>query len=257
MATYSRAKPAGMPTWVDLLTPDPEASRNFYHALFGWEYDIGGPEFGSYATARIGSRSVAGIGGQMPDAPAMPAFWQLYFASDDPQADIAKAEKLGAKVEFPLMEVGTFGTMVSLSDPTGAAFNLWKAGTHIGSQVTEDPGATAWFELYTPNAKKARDFYTAQLGMTAEAMPGDLEYYILKRGEDMQAGVMQIDPAWGNMPPFWAIYFSVVNTDQSVETLLKHGGKIMGNIEDTPFGRMAAVVDPHGANFKIIQPPAQ
>jgi predicted enzyme related to lactoylglutathione lyase len=29
----------------------------------------------------------------------------------------------------------------------------------------------------------------------------------------------------------------------------------MGNIDDSPFGRIAALVDPFGANFKIIQPP--
>ena len=46
MTTYSHAKPAGAPTWSDLMTPDVDAALNFYHAVFGWEYDIGGPEFG-------------------------------------------------------------------------------------------------------------------------------------------------------------------------------------------------------------------
>lgn len=257
MATHMLAKSAGTPTWVDLLSPDPEASRNFYHAVFGWEYDIGGPEFGGYTTARIGNRSVAGIGGQMPGAPPTPAFWQLYFASDDLKADVAKAQRLGAKEVYPSMEVGQFGGMASLADPTGAEFNLWKAGTHVGSQVTDELGATAWFELYSPDAKKARDFYTAMLGMTADPMPGGMEYYVLKRGDEMHAGVMQIDPSWGNLPPFWATYFSVKNADEAVATILKHGGKIQGNIDDSPFGRLAAVVDPHGANFKIIQPPAR
>ena len=256
MATHLQAKPAGTPTWVDLLSPDPEASRNFYHTLFGWEYDIGGPEFGGYATARIGNRSVAGIGGQMPGTPATPALWQLYFASDDLKTDVAKAQQLGAKEVYPAMEVGAFGGMASLADPTGAEFNLWKAGTHIGSQVTDEPGATAWFELYSSDAKKARDFYTAMLGMTADPMPGGLEYYVLKRGNDMYAGIMQIDPAWGNLPPFWATYFAVANADEAVATIQKHGGKIQGNIDDSPFGRLAAVVDPHGAQFKILQPPA-
>jgi hypothetical protein len=253
-----QAKPAGTPTWVDLVSPDPEASRDFYKALFGWEYDIGGPEFGGYATARKGKLNTAGIGGQPPGMPAdVPAIWQLYFASDDLKADVARAQQLGAKEVYPSMEVGVFGGMASLADPTGAEFNFWKAGTHVGTQLINEHGGPAWFELYTPDAKKARDFYTALLGMTSDPMPGGLEYYILKRGSDMHAGVMQIDPAWGNLPPFWSIYFAVDDTDKAVETTLKHGGKLQGNIDDTPFGRMAAVVDPHGANFKVIKPPAQ
>ena len=257
MATFTHAKPSGTPTWVDLVSPDPEASRNFYHAIFGWEYDIGGPEFGGYATAKKGQWNTVGIGGQMPGAPPTPAVWQLYFASDDLKADVARAQQLGAKEVYPSMEVGEFGGMASLADPTGAEFNFWKAGTHVGSQLVNEPGSTAWFELYTPDAKKARDFYTALLGDSADPMPGGLEYYILKRGNDMQAGVMQIDPSWGNMRPFWAIYFAVANTDETVAAILKNGGKIQGNIDDSPFGRMAAVVDPHGAQFKVIQPPAQ
>jgi hypothetical protein len=31
-----------------------DAAREFYHAVFGWDYDIGGPEYGGYTTARLG-----------------------------------------------------------------------------------------------------------------------------------------------------------------------------------------------------------
>jgi len=51
MTTHTQAKPVGTPTWVDLMAPDTDAARAFYHTLFGWEYDIGGPEFGGYTQA--------------------------------------------------------------------------------------------------------------------------------------------------------------------------------------------------------------
>jgi hypothetical protein len=82
-----------------------------------------------------------------------------------------------------------------------------------------------------------------------------MEYYVLKQGEDQLAGIMQIQAEWGKMPASWVSYFAVANTDQTVATAIKHGGKQMGNIDDSPFGRIAALVDPFGANFKIIQPP--
>lgn len=257
MATHPHAKPAGTPTWIDLMSPDAEAARTFYHAVFGWDYDIGGPEYGGYTTARLGGHATAGLVGNQPDALPMPAAWGLYFASDDNDADVARAEGLGAKVMFPNAGVGEFGSMAVLEDPTGAAFSFWQAGNHVGWQVSEDPGSVAWFELYSPDAKKARDFYMALLGATAEPMPGGLEYYILKHGDEMIAAVMQIDPSWGAFHPQWVTYFSVADADKAVATVIEHGGKAMSAIEDSPFGRMAALMAPDGAFFKIVETTAQ
>lgn len=255
MATYSQAKPAGMPTWIDLMAPDADAARSFYQKVFGWEYDIGGAEYGGYTTARLGQRMVAGLMGPQPEAPPMPAAWSLYFATDDIDADVARATELGAKVLSPVMAVGEFGSMAVCEDPTGAMFSFWQAGSHVGSQVTEEPGSAAWYELYSPNAKQARDFYTALLGATADAMPGGMEYYVLKLGEQQIAGIMQIDPSWGSFHPQWITYFSVADADETVATVTELGGKNMGPIDDSPFGRIAALADPSGAFFKVVEPP--
>lgn len=255
MTTYSQAKPAGTPTWIDLMAPDIDTARAFYQAVFGWEYDIGGPEFGGYTTARLGQRSTAGLMGPQPGAPPMPAAWSLYFATDNIEADVAHAVELGAKVLYPTLAVGEFGSMATCEDPTGAAFSFWQAGNHVGAQVTEEPGSAAWYELYSSNAKQARDFYTAVLGATADPMPGGMEYYVLKHGEEMLGGIMQIDPSWGDFHSQWITYFAVANTDETVAVVKEHGGNVMGLIDDSPFGRIAALMDPSGATFKVVQPP--
>jgi hypothetical protein len=253
MATFTHAKPAGTPTWVDLMAPDIEAARSFYHALFGWEYDIGGPEYGGYTTARAGARTAAGMSAPPPDMPPMPSAWSLYFATDNIEADIARAVELGATVLFPTMVVGTFGSMAALVDPTGAPFSFWQAGSHIGAEVINEPGAPAWYELYSPDVKRSREFYSALLGAAADPMPGGPEYYVLKHGEDQLAGIMQIDPAWGAFPPQWSTYFGVADADAAVATITSNGGKVMSAIEPTPFGRIAAVADNAGAMFKIVE----
>jgi uncharacterized protein len=255
MATYSEVKAAGTPTWLDLMAPDVDAARTFYQAVFGWEYDIGGPEFGGYTTARLEQRMTAGLMGPQPDAPPMPAAWSLYFASDNVEADVVRAVELGAKVLSPAMVVGEFGSMAICEDPTGAAFGFWQAGSHMGFQVTEEPGSAAWYELYASNAKQARDFYTALLGATAEPMPGGMEYYVLKHGEEQLCGIMQIDPSWGDFHPQWITYFSVADVDETVAVVKEHGGKVMGPIDESPFGRIAALADPSGAFFKVVEPP--
>jgi predicted enzyme related to lactoylglutathione lyase len=257
MATYTKPKPAGTPTWTDLTTPDVDAARKFYLAVFGWEYDIGGPEYGGYTTARLGALPVAGLTSPWLGAPPQPAAWLSYFASDNAQADAARALAMGATVLAPAMQVGEFGSMAVLADPTGAPFGFWQAGRHIGWQIAEEFWAATWLELYSPDAKQARDFYTSLTGLTADPIPGGMEYYVLKRGEHMLAGIMQIDPAWGKMPAQWVTYFSVKNADETAATVKKHGGKQMGNVDDSPFGRIAALADPQGAVFKVVEPPKQ
>ena len=140
MTTYTHAKPAGTPTWSDLLTPDIDAARTFYHAIFGWDYDIGGPEYGGYTTARLGTRMTVGMSGPPPGVALRPAAWALYFATEDIEADVARAVKLGAKVLYPPMVVGAFGSMATLEDPTGAAFSFWQAGQHVGGRSPKSQG---------------------------------------------------------------------------------------------------------------------
>lgn len=256
MTTHTQPKPAGTPTWVDLMAPDLDAARSFYHAVFGWEYDIGAPEYGGYTNARVGERVAAGLGGPMPGAPPAPSAWSLYFATDDIEADVARAVELGAKLHVPPMQVAGFGSWAVLEDPTGAPFCFWKAGEHIGSEVNDEPGAAAWYELYSPDAKQARDFYCALLGATAEPMAGGPEYYVFKRGEQQLCAVMQTDPAWGTFPPQWITYFGVADADAAVAAVTANGGKALSPIEPTPFGRIAALADPAGAQFKIVEVPA-
>ena len=255
MTTHLNAKSAGTPTWADHASPDAEAARNFYHAVFGWQYDIGGPEYGGYTTARLGTHPVVGLSAIPESMPDLKPSWGLFFASDDANADAARAEALGATITFPVMEVGPFGSMVHLKDPSGASFSLWQAASHVGWQVSNEPGAVACHELYSPDAQASRDFYTAMLHATAEPMPGDMEYYTLKHGDDPICGIMQIQPEWGQMPAQWVSYFAVANADETVALVKEHGGKNMGPIDDSPFGRIAALMDPFGALFKIVQPP--
>jgi hypothetical protein len=253
MKTFTSPKPRGTPTWVDMMSTDPAASRAFYQSLFGWHYDISGPEYGGYATANAGKHTAGGIGGQMPGSPPMPSTWQLYFASNDLKADVAAASKLGATVLAEPMEIGPFGAFAVLADPTGGAFALWKAGEHIGATIINAHGAMTWHELYSPDAKKARDFYGAFLGATVRDMPGGMEYYTLFHGNDMLAGIMQIAPEWGPMPAHWATYWEVANIDAAVAAAVKLGGTQMGNIDNSPFGRIAALKDNTGAMFKLHQ----
>ena len=61
--------PSGVPCWVQTLQPDPDAARDFYKALLGWEFGADG------SVAQVRGRDVAGI--DMLPAGGMPA-WVTY-----------------------------------------------------------------------------------------------------------------------------------------------------------------------------------
>ena len=81
---------AGAPVWVDLSSTDPAAAREFYAKLFGWKVEVEpDPAAGGYAMAKIGDKTVAGIGGTQD--PNGPSAWMTYIGTRDADG-IAKNE---------------------------------------------------------------------------------------------------------------------------------------------------------------------
>ena len=143
MTTYSEAKPAGTPTWIELTAPDVDAARRFYQAVLGWDYDIADPEYGGYDRS-AGAPHDGWPGGAAARRSTNAGGMEPVFATTNVEADVARAVELGARVVAPAMVVGDFGAMAACEDPCGAAFSFWQAGQHVGAQVTEEPGSAAW-----------------------------------------------------------------------------------------------------------------
>jgi len=58
MVEMTRYEP-GTPTWVDLMTTDPEGARAFYGEVLGWEFDTGADN--DYVMCRLRGLEVAGL----------------------------------------------------------------------------------------------------------------------------------------------------------------------------------------------------
>ena len=99
-------------------------------------------------------------------------------------------------------------------------------------------------------------FYGKLFGLTARKSE-DQEYFFMQHDDEMRFGVMPMDEQWGDLPPHWMGYFAVDNTDAALERVLAAGGSIGVPAFDTPYGRMAVIVDPYGAAVSIVQLPAQ
>ena len=114
---------------VELHTTDLARAREFYTGLFGWKLqDVPMPGDGTYTMIDVGG----GTGGGMMAAqrPGEPSHWVAYVGVDDIHAFTKKARTLGAKVVMDVTEVGQFGSMSVITDPTDATIALWQAKPH-------------------------------------------------------------------------------------------------------------------------------
>lgn len=245
---------SGKPAWADLGAPEVPDARAFYSAVMGWRMTEPDAAFGGYATALRGDAAVAGIG---PLAQGAPPAWLLYFSTDDADRTAALIQENGGTILMPPHPVGDMGRLVVALDVTGAAFGLWEAGTMSGFAVTGEPGAWAWCDLRTPEPDAAREFYGAVFGWEYAAVPmaGD-EYttFTTAGGTAPSGGVGPMMGAEG-APPHWLSYFAVADVDASVAMAASMGGTIITAPFDTPFGRMAPILDNGGAALMVMQLP--
>jgi predicted enzyme related to lactoylglutathione lyase len=245
----------GTPTWFDLMTPDIEKARAFYKSLFGWDYDVNGPEAGNYSTAKVQGRKAAGMGSLPPGAP-FPSAWTMYFSVEnaDAAADAIKAN--GGTVMMGPMDIFEEGRMTVAQDPAGAVFGTWQPKNHTGAQIRDVHGTMGWQECFTRDVPKTREFYgkTFKLEPVKLFEEGGMDYWTLNRGQETYAGIYS-DPKMPNeVPAHWMIYFSVESADKTVETAKANGGKLVHGPQDTPYGRFAIINDPWNAVFAVIDP---
>lgn len=254
MTHRDSVQPLGTPTWADLAVTDLDRSKAFYGAVFGWEFETSGEEYGYYTNATKDGRTVAALSpAWAPEgAEPMPNFWSVYFATDDAVATAEQIKQLGGGILFEPMQVGAFGSMCVATDADGAVFGLWQGGEHTGFQTVEEPGAVSWVEAAVRDADKDQDFYHKLFGWTFQPMGGG--YSVVVGANGNIAGMMQMNEYFpAEMPSSWGVYFEVADCDAAVATVGELGGAVLQPAQDTPFGRVARVTGPDGEPFTIHQ----
>ncbi|HEX5401372.1 MAG TPA: VOC family protein, partial [Pseudonocardiaceae bacterium] len=227
--------PQGTPCWLDLWTPNRQASMDFYAGVFGWEYQVGPPEQHHYTTAVLKGRTVAGLISP-PGGGDNPMVWVTYLAVDDLDAALATIAEQGGQSLTGAIDVPG-GIRITLAmDPTGGMFGAWQSPDHSGAQLANEPGTLIWSELMTPDPATARTFYAAVFGLGISApMSEDFDYTTIQvDGRDV-GGIGKAD---NGMPASWGTYFSVASTDESAAAVRAAGGSVLSEPVDTPYGRM-------------------
>lgn len=241
----------GVPSWVDVGTPDLGRAREFYGQLFGWDVPEGPPEAGGYRIAQLRGQPVAGVGPQMN--PDVPPSWNTYVNVDSADAVTAAVAAHGGQVVVAPMDVLEAGRLAMLADPAGAVLGLWQARQHLGAGIVNEPGTYCWSELVTTDVEGAARFYGEILGWGAKPAGDGMPYTEWQVGGGSVGGMLP-KPAEmpAEVPPHWAVYFAVDDADRAVERIGELGGSVMMGPMDIQPGRFAVAADPGGASFNVI-----
>lgn len=277
-----RTYPHGVPCWVDVETPDPDATAAFYAQMFGWR-------FTERPEGRSGRYLVASLDGTDDTAVAAVAVpsghvrrggregaarWSTYLAVDDVAASARQVVELGGAVVTAPGAVGlpgrVAGRTATVRDPHGVESRLWQPGARPGAQRVNEPGTWNFSNLLTPDPEAALAFYGALLGWEVDPalaagmarVPGYGDHLartsdpgIHERQDghappgfaDAVAGIVLDDG-----PPRWSVAFAVADRDAAADVARAAGAAVLSTAEDA-WARHATVRDPQGAELVLSQ----
>ncbi|HEY3014197.1 MAG TPA: VOC family protein [Nocardioides sp.] len=245
----------GAPCWIDLFTPDADRAAAFYRDLFGWTSTEPVAEFGGYRTFEHRGRPIAGL---MPNDGTFGTAngWSIYLETDDAAATVERAREHGGKVVFEADSVGDLGVQAFVVDPAGAGIGVWQPGLHQGFAVRGEVSAPAWFENLSRDYDRAVPFYRDVFGWDPKVLSDtpEFRYATLGEGDAALAGIMDATGCLADSPSRWQFYVEVADADVTVEQTITGGGALVQPVENTPWGRVAALTDPAGVAFNVLGP---
>lgn len=247
----------GTPCWADAMFSDVEGAKSFYGDVLGWTFGESSSEYGNYTQAYADGKAVAAVVPPMPGQEGQ-SQWCLYFASPDAAATAERIRTHGGEVLMEPMRVGDFGTMCLAREPGGAVFGVWQPGVHEGFEApAETPGAYCWAEVFTREPEKTDTFLAAVFPYTARQIEdAAVDFRLFSVGEGPQDTVLgrmrMTDEFPPQVPSYVNVYFTVADCDEAVARATGRGGVLRFGPMTSPFGRFAALTDPQGANFSVI-----
>ncbi|MCP2341296.1 VOC family protein [Actinomadura rupiterrae] len=256
MVRITGNQPYGIPNFIDIGVPDLARAKEFYGGLFGWRFQNLGPDAGGYEAVLLDDAMIAGMAQVTGEDTGSRYWWNLYFATDDADGTMKRITDAGGTVVQPADDVFDQGRLAIAKDPAGGQFGLWQGATYPGSAIVNEPGSFSWEELYVRETGPAAEFYQNVFDlrperMTDESAPADLDYILLNHPDSGRpaAGICADD----RDVPLWVVYFESADVDASVQRALDGGATLESGPWDTPYGRVAGLRDPFGADFRLIR----
>jgi uncharacterized protein len=257
------AYPAGVPCFVDTLTADLDAAKEFYGAIFGWEFAgpgaMPGDPPGEYFVARVQGDDVAGVASLPAQSEAaIPPAWNTHVAVDSTDEAVSRARALGAAVLVEPVDASPAGRLAVIADPAGAVLTLWEAGDRAGAARVNEHAAWAMSLLTTPDPDGAKAFYGELFGWQSEEF-GPVWLFRLPGyvgGEPQQPVPRDVVAAMAkgeSTPAAWSVDFWIADADAAAAAAPGLGGTVIAEPFEEAMFRRAVLAAPDGATFSVSQ----
>lgn len=131
---------------------------------------------------------------------------------------------------------------------------MWQAGSHEGFEAQGVPGAFCWAEVFTREPEKSDAFFSAVFPYSMVKMEDEaVDFRMFNLGDKTVMGRMKMgDEFPPEVPPHMNVYFTVADCDAAVAKATERGAILRFGPMTMPFGRFAALTDPQGAAFSVI-----
>ncbi|MGB5344749.1 MAG: VOC family protein [Woeseia sp.] len=106
--------------YIEIPVSDPASAREFFTALFGWEFQEWGPDYLSFSDGRLDG----GLCRAATPAPATGVL--LIFYSEDLERDVDRITELGGKISRQTYDFPG-GRRFHFTDPVGNEYAMWTA----------------------------------------------------------------------------------------------------------------------------------
>jgi predicted enzyme related to lactoylglutathione lyase len=249
----------GKVIFVELVTPNLAAAKQFYAGLFGWTFrDIqeGGTK---YAEAFLDGRPVAGL--IHKDVPAgqhrQPA-WLSFIAVRDVDAVKKIALQHGAKVLFEPHNIPDRGREAVFADPQGAVFAVLASSSGDPADVLAAPGEWIWSSLITRDPDADAAFYQTLFDYEVFELPAGegTQHLMLASDSYARASANTLPRNGPETHPHWLNYVRVDDTVKMTAKVVALGGRVLVEPRvDRHGGKVAVVADPLGAPFGLLEWP--
>lgn len=237
----------------EVMGSDAKALMKFYADLFGWHVQDMTEAMQGVIYGIVDTHAGEGINGGIGQAPDGSTIVTFYVETDDPQALLDDAVKLGAQVAVPVSDVGDIVTFAQFLDPQGNRIGIVKTSDQEAPGVSSgnNPGIT-WFEILGPDAKGLHAFYSKLFGWKIDVAPdATMEY-----GQIGPQGGNGIGGGIGASPtgePMTTVYAKVDNLETYLERAEKLGGKTVVQPMDMGTIAFAQFADPQGNVFGLYK----
>jgi predicted enzyme related to lactoylglutathione lyase len=249
----------GKITFVELVTPDLAAAKQFYGGLFGWAFQDAQTGTIEYSQASLGGFPVAGLIHKEahPGEHRQPA-WLSFISVRDVDAARDTAVQHGAKVLFPPHSIPERGREAVLADPQGAVFAILASSSGDPPDVLAAPGEWIWSSLITSDPGADAGFYQTLFDYEVFDLPADAgaQHLLLATDDYARASANTLPANHPNAHPHWLNFIRVDDAVKTAAKVVALGGRVLVEPHlDRHGGMVAVVADPQGAPFGLLEWP--